>query len=386
MSSTIFYRFRSQKDLSRVQFDGTGITVFDLKREIILQNKLNSNLDFVLTLLHSDTNEPYDDDNTVIPRSSSVIARRSPPIKKGRGTAGRYLVGKPRISRTTPSGPTAGAPAPTNLTGLSEEERIQSMFNQQSQNWQQHQEELSTHTPVHYSKASEDAPPPGYICYRCGAKDHWIKNCPTNNDPNWEGKRVTRTTGIPKTYLKTVDKEVAESSDSNVMINENGEYVVAMANQKAWETYQKKHSQSNTNKELSKHLLSKVTDDRMIDPITKDLIKYPVLTPCCKKLYGKESIEEELLNDDFKCPNCGQEDILLDSLIPDDELKKQIDEFVKSNSQKRELEDDESPDEVNKRLKSSIPAQNLAVPQIPFMPMMMPFPLMGVPFIPPTKK
>ena len=36
MASSVFYRFASRKDESRVTFDGTGISIFDLKREIIL--------------------------------------------------------------------------------------------------------------------------------------------------------------------------------------------------------------------------------------------------------------------------------------------------------------------------------------------------------------
>lgn len=81
MSSTIFYKFKSQKDTSRILFDGTGITVFDLKRDIIQENRLGDGTDFQLRLYNPDTLEEYEDDSYVIPRSSSVIARRSPAVK-----------------------------------------------------------------------------------------------------------------------------------------------------------------------------------------------------------------------------------------------------------------------------------------------------------------
>jgi len=42
MASSVYYKFKSQRDESRVTFDGTGISVFDLKREIILQNSLKA--------------------------------------------------------------------------------------------------------------------------------------------------------------------------------------------------------------------------------------------------------------------------------------------------------------------------------------------------------
>jgi protein MPE1 len=51
MASSIFYRFRSQKDESRITFDGTGISVFDLKREIIIANGLSKANDFDLVAL-----------------------------------------------------------------------------------------------------------------------------------------------------------------------------------------------------------------------------------------------------------------------------------------------------------------------------------------------
>jgi len=46
MASSVFYKWASRKDESRVTFDGTGITVFDLKREIILAHNLQKGNDF----------------------------------------------------------------------------------------------------------------------------------------------------------------------------------------------------------------------------------------------------------------------------------------------------------------------------------------------------
>ena len=48
MTSSVFYKFSSRKDESRVIFDGTGISVFDLKREIILANNMGKANDFDL--------------------------------------------------------------------------------------------------------------------------------------------------------------------------------------------------------------------------------------------------------------------------------------------------------------------------------------------------
>lgn len=57
MSSSVFFRFKSQKEPSRVAFDGTGISVFELKREIIMMNRLGDGTDFELVISSEDTNE-----------------------------------------------------------------------------------------------------------------------------------------------------------------------------------------------------------------------------------------------------------------------------------------------------------------------------------------
>lgn len=57
MSFSVYYKFKSQRQESRVTFDGTGISVFDLKKEIILQNNLKA-VDIDLLLFdHADQGE-----------------------------------------------------------------------------------------------------------------------------------------------------------------------------------------------------------------------------------------------------------------------------------------------------------------------------------------
>ena len=53
MSSFVYYKFKSQKAESRVAFDGTGISVFDLKKEIILSNSFGKATDVDLLLFDS---------------------------------------------------------------------------------------------------------------------------------------------------------------------------------------------------------------------------------------------------------------------------------------------------------------------------------------------
>lgn len=55
--SSIFYRFKSQKTDSRLPIDGTGISVFDLKKEIILANHMGDGKDFDLGLYDAGNEE-----------------------------------------------------------------------------------------------------------------------------------------------------------------------------------------------------------------------------------------------------------------------------------------------------------------------------------------
>ena len=99
MSSTIFYKFIHQKVKSTIHFDGTGISVFDLKHEIIIQHGLGAGTDFNLRLYHQDApDQEYENDQDVIPRSSFVLARRLPSgLRNGKfSTAVRYISGKSR--------------------------------------------------------------------------------------------------------------------------------------------------------------------------------------------------------------------------------------------------------------------------------------------------
>lgn len=57
MSSSVFFRFKSQKEPSRITFDGTGISVFELKREIITANRLGDGTDFELVISAEDSSE-----------------------------------------------------------------------------------------------------------------------------------------------------------------------------------------------------------------------------------------------------------------------------------------------------------------------------------------
>ena len=152
---------------------------------------MGSGQDFNLRLYHSEQpDQEYELDQDVIPRSSYVLAKRSPAfVKLGKyNNALRYITGKPRINRkaitstvghNSNSNPLVSAQLQQQQQqqqldeNATEEDRIKLMFQNQSNAWEQTQEDLAHHKmvfnkPTASSTANkqDDHPPPGYICYR----------------------------------------------------------------------------------------------------------------------------------------------------------------------------------------------------------------------------
>ncbi|KAL9611968.1 MAG: hypothetical protein Q9167_003408 [Letrouitia subvulpina] len=359
MASSVFFRFKSQKEPSRVAFDGTGISVFELKREIISMNRLGDGTDFELVISSVDTNEEYDDDTTIIPRSTTVIAKRLPAQKPGRGGAARYVLGKmpqnaKNSHRTESQGPKSNVTSKSsvNLNGMSEmsvaqseEEKIAAMYKYEADQWAQQQQVMAESTPVHRGgpakgkpiNVPDHAPPSGYVCYRCGEKGHWIQACPTNDDPTFVNRpRVKRTTGIPRSFLKTVEKPTALANDgtsdevkqpAGVMVNADGEWVIAEPDKASWDQYQAKAKVSAAAQQAAAHGDKDLQEKGLECPIDKRLFIEPTITSCCHKTYCLECITNSLLENDLRCPNCNAENILIDDLKPDSQAATEVQKY-----------------------------------------------------------
>ncbi|CRK11534.1 hypothetical protein BN1723_009405 [Verticillium longisporum] len=105
-----------------------------------------------------DNSEEYDDDTTIIPRSTTVVARRLPATKPGAGRGARYVSGKMPASaknsaRKEQVVKSATAKVASNAfsqmnSAMTEEEKMAAMFAAQSEQWSAQQEEMSHQTPV----------------------------------------------------------------------------------------------------------------------------------------------------------------------------------------------------------------------------------------------
>lgn len=215
-------------------------------------------------------------------------------------------------------------------------------------------------TPVSFGRGRgkpvnvpDHPPPPGYLCYRCREKGtfltldhaaidrlqsslgHWIQACPTNDDPKFDGKyRVKRSTGIPRSLQTKVDKpeslapdgSTEDSRNTGVMVNADGDFVIAKPDKAAWELYQEKAKASAAAAaEAAAAEESKALQARGLEcPIDKRMFLEPTKTPCCQRTYCNDCISNALIESDFVCPGCATEGVLLDNLTPDEEAVSKI--------------------------------------------------------------
>lgn len=163
---------------------------------------------------------------------------------------------------------------------------------------------------------------------------HWIQACPTNDDPTFDGRpRVKRTTGIPRSFLKTIEKPASLANEgmmdeckhpSGVMVNAEGEWVIAEPDQASWENFHAKAKVSAAAQEAAT-LDSKDLQEKGLEcSLDKRLFVEPTKTPCCHTTYCHDCINNALLENDLRCPGCSTENILIDDLKPDEEMAAKI--------------------------------------------------------------
>ncbi|VDB90639.1 unnamed protein product [Peniophora sp. CBMAI 1063] len=359
MASSVFYKFKSQREESRITFDGTGISVFDLKKEIILANGLAKANDFDLVVLDPSSGDEIKEDTVVIPRSSSVVVKRVPAARPGRGKASYYTAGV--LGGNNPDGkpgwkgsmskrfdgkeePPKPAPASQAMQAVTsaaadsdEAAALAAMFQMQSANWEETQEKMSQAQRIYTNPRpgfkggnkfpQNDRPlPASYVCYRCGKKGHWIQDCPTNSDREFDNKpRIKRTTGIPRSFLKTVENPDAGPGRAGVMVTPEGGYVVAQPDVASWA---KRATRPKVLTEAEVRDRPPPPATGLACPLDGKLFAQAVKTPCCSSTYCEDCIQNHLLEKDFICPQCGTRIQSLDKLSPDGVIRARVHEYV----------------------------------------------------------
>jgi protein MPE1 len=329
MSSSVFYKFKNSREPERIVFDGTGISVFELKREIIIASGLGDGTDFNLHMYpEDDLTTEYKDDTSLIPRSATVVCVRR-PAPRGQGRAARYISGKAPVRAITRDTSKPVAPLTPGVAAggaLTEADAEAAFLAESAQVWDAQKDAMS-HVKPTYNKNKKPVnvpnhdPPPGYVCRRCNVKGHWIQACPTNDDPDFKPVfQAKRTTGIPRSFLKTVEKPIDEEAAKGVMLNADGEYVQVMTDTKTWEKFQEKANASKAQAANADAANKEMRERGLECPIDNRGFVDPVKTPCCGKTYCRECIDNALADGDLVCPNCGKEEVLMDDLVSDEDM------------------------------------------------------------------
>lgn len=147
---------------------------------------------------------------------------------------------------------------------------------------------------------------------------------------------MKRTTGIPRSFLKTVEKPTALANDgtsdevkqpAGVMVNADGEWVIAEPDKASWDQYQAKAKVSAAAQQAAAHGDKNLQEKGLECPIDKRLFIEPTMTPCCQKTYCLECITNSLLENDLRCPSCNAENILIDDLKPDSQAVTEVQKY-----------------------------------------------------------
>ncbi|GMH33439.1 hypothetical protein BSKO_01273 [Bryopsis sp. KO-2023] len=253
--SHVYYRFSSSKDFDFVRFDGEFITIGELKYLISKKTGVWKDRTTVIELFEPRTQEEYKQNNRMIRKNASVIAKRSPAVRAP-PIALQAKESEPRSKseplvvpanaeakekeEEDPFGPDAFAPAPDE----DEDAAVKQLAKGLHQSWQV---ELNARGGQAGSWGRGRGvlqgprgrggrnrggrglgiPPYGYVCHRCNIPGHYIEDCPTNGDPAYDFKRVRYPTGIPSSML--------EKDDQGGLLMPNGERARLKPNLKKFE-------------------------------------------------------------------------------------------------------------------------------------------------------
>ncbi|CAN0876596.1 E3 ubiquitin ligase PQT3-like [Linum grandiflorum] len=272
---TVKYKFLSAKDFSEIRFPGHYVSVADLKLEILNAkfkaksgdssnwNGLCLGNDHDLLIIDSQTNTPYFDESALLTNNSSVLLRRVPGDRKRRCLDTTTIEvkedGEPVSSSITaaakPSTVVSQIPSSSKATTTEEIDDLddddfggdvyavpskavhapppKKSVDQALGSWSQaaalsiltsNSRGFGWDSRKRKHPFSSLPPPNGYVCHRCGIKGHFIQDCPTNGDPNYDhSKRMRASAATPSAAAESEAAAPATSNSSG-----GGSYTVVV--------------------------------------------------------------------------------------------------------------------------------------------------------------
>lgn len=104
---SVRFKFKNDLEYAAIPCDGFNISVQDLKLSIVRQKRLGRTTNFDLDVLNQQTNEPFESEESLIPKNSTLIIVRRPlpqghqkiweaeklPVQDGGGAGGAASAG-----------------------------------------------------------------------------------------------------------------------------------------------------------------------------------------------------------------------------------------------------------------------------------------------------
>ncbi|GJS21069.1 DWNN domain-containing protein [Tanacetum coccineum] len=319
----IYYKFRSEKNYNSISIEGPFVTVGNLKNMIneskIFRTRNSRYVKDVLVVVDAQSNQEYVDDQTLIPKCTSLVICRFPrfpykPIVLFQETTneeedsmtsiaedkllygtdfddfGEDLFEVPKAAPLilgNPASPLRKTQALANIAALDRPQTTGGGFvcslagkgdGRETYKWLK--------------------PPKGYVCHRCNIPGHFIQHCPTNGDPNFDIKRVIPPSGIPKSMLGVHAKTNGSVMKPNLAAFEmEMEGIVSTCD---------------------------VSDLPELNcPLCKQVMKDAALTSkCCFRSFCDKCIRDQFISK--RTCVCGATDRLADELLPNKTLRETI--------------------------------------------------------------
>ncbi|XP_024544726.1 E3 ubiquitin ligase PARAQUAT TOLERANCE 3 [Selaginella moellendorffii] len=329
----VHFKFRSAVAYDSISLDDLHISVRNLKQRIVEHKNLASNrtIDFDLVITDSQTGEEYRDENSLVPRNTSVIIKRVPAVRSKQvlqafdppkvppNSSATAPVARPPVKSDVEPDDFGmdlfATPAPVPAAKVEEDAKIVEMVSKSTLEWQRF--ENPSFVPRGGGKGrgrGSGGPPAGYVCHRCGQPGHFIQQCPTNGDPNYDIKKVRLPVGIPRTRLRLDQEGSYVLPDGSVAMMQPDENLFA--------------------KEANALLSVKPTTEAPSElrcPLCRSTFKDAVMIPCCQYSFCDKCIRQNLMLKG-QCPQCGSARFKNDDLLPNIALRQAIDKFMQSQT------------------------------------------------------
>jgi hypothetical protein len=247
--------------------------------------------DYDLEVTNANTGEIFTSADTMIPRNSALSIRRQPmqrlPAVKSDLSKEEQELTDLAFSKLTKTADLARASAP-------ESDKIKAMMKQSNVDFD----------PSLYQKIL----PSNYVCFRCGVKGHFIRNCPTLGDSryNLPSKVNSRQPQISRELL-------------NMRMQEEDRLINRLRLQ---------HMAPSLGPVVGSDLLLQgdLIPTDLQCPVCSSIFEDCVITPCCGRSYCDKCIRSHLVDNDCVCPGCNDK-VSPDNLIENRSVRKSVSNF-----------------------------------------------------------